>query len=166
MTPGVHTQNQITKAEIRRLTSLPKLEGYFSKTDLESRLNSGATPQHIVGEVTEIRNPVASRLFSGDLVEWVPIYIRVESAHPKLESKIVMLRLFPSTDLENRIEFIKTGDRVLAMTSLQSTDDNKYSGFSLGSLFRLGDDGNVYNFDGKHQIAGSSAETLSRLNLN
>jgi len=156
---------QISKIDIHRLTSLPKLEGYFPKSDLETRIQMAATPQHVVGVITSILTPVSSRLFSGDLVEWVPIIVKVEKSKPSLPTGELMLRLYPTSDPENQLLFLKVGQRVLAMGSVPILDDSNHLGSSLGSIFLIGTDGNVYNFDSTHTLAGTSSAALMKLNL-
>lgn len=166
MQASEHLEQGITKSDVVRLTSAPKIAGFFLPGDLMSRVYLKTTPQHLIGEITFIDAPRESTIFSGDSVEWVPITVRIENADPKIDVTELMLRLFPSTDEQNKLENLRVGQRILVMASLPTVDDNNLFGASLGSIFRIGDNDVVYQLDKDATEEGNLSDVLGILNLN
>jgi hypothetical protein len=166
MQPSESAIQGISHADVVRLTSAPKIAGFFLPGDLMSRVYLKTTPQHLIGEITFIDSPRESKIFSGDTVEWVPITVRIENADPKIATTEFMLRLFPSTDEQNKLENVQVGQRVLVMASLPVVDDNDKFGSSLGSIFRIGENDVVYQLDKDATKEGNLSDVLEILNLN
>jgi hypothetical protein len=156
----------ISKSDITRLVAQPKISGFFMPDNLMVRVKTKSTPLHMIADIASIEAPLKTRIFSGDEVEWVPIFVNVQESFPSLKSNSFMLRLFPTMDEHNRLTNLKVGQRVLVMASLPNTDDNDLFGASLGSIFRIGEDNFIYQLDDSGDQAGKLADVLQPLGLN
>ena len=158
--------NSITKAEISRLVSLPKIEGTEIDGTLKYLSAFPGTPVHLTGKVVEVQHPLSSTMADGVNFEWVPIIVEVETSNDTEANSRVMLRLYPVADSNDSLMRLKAGDEIIALTAKRVLDDNNLQGFTIGSLYHVVADETIVQYDSGATFEGSLMEFRKILDLN
>lgn len=162
------TEDTLTKSDITRLLSAPKIQGYPTPDEFSFVFSKdGVAKQFTLATIKKLQAPKKS-CFQGnaDCFEWVPVQLEVKNAYPATPAKTIMVRLFPNAEQTPDLSMIQVGDLVLAATTAKKSDDNKLDGYSLGWLFSVSADGTLKNLDPSSSIATSVSEVDNALGSN